>query len=586
MSDRVNDLETRIDALEQRLDTLNLRLHTLEGSREPETVAETPPVAARLVRDDANEDAEPEPSEWQGIPILAGRTFLVLAGAFLLRALTEADTLSGDLGIGLGLAWAAVWGVMARRAGRGGRSADATSHGIAAILVAFPIVWEGSTRFAALGPTLGAALLAAFALGILGVAWRHGLRLLAFLAVLAASLTSVGLLIAGHSLDPLALVLLPLGAASLGVAWHRGWPESAWPAALAADGVLALLAARFGAPAFDWVQAGDLLSLQAALAVLYLGAFAGRTLVAQRSVGAFEVAQSLAVVGAGFEGAVAVAGGGPPGRWILAILAGAVAAVAWAVSFLRFERREDRLWNVTCGTALGSLLAVEALRLALDLPVAGVLWTILALGLAFAAVRPDRVALRLQVAALVLAGSVATGLVPESIRVLAGKGVPDGPPGWEALACLAATTGALWVLRRHRALHGRSWIWTVPCFDLALVIGLGFAGTAVGLLAGPLAGTGESLDRGALAVLRTGVLSALALGFASLGRRRERAEFRWATFLILGLTAVKVLVEDIPQGRPLTLFLTLAFFGGALIGATRIVRRRGAPRPAVTTPLP
>ena len=214
------------------------------------------------------------------------------------------------------------------------------------------------------------------------------------------------------------------------------------------------------------------------------------------------------------------------------------------------------------------------------------LWTILALGLAFAAVRPDRVALRLQVAALVLAGSVATGLVPESIRVLAGKGVPDGPPGWEALACLAATTGALWVLRRHRALHGRSWIWTVPCFDLALVIGLGFAGTAVGLLAGPLAGTGESLDRGALAVLRTGVLSALALGFASLGRRRERAEFRWATFLILGLTAVKVLVEDIPQGRPLTLFLTLAFFGGALIGATRIVRRRGAPRPAVTTPLP
>ncbi len=581
------DLASRIEGLEARVETLVRRLDTLEGVRDGFAAAaplEVEPAEVAKAAGDTLDDPEDQPSAWQGFAIRAGRTFLILAGAFLLRALTEADTLSEVLGIGLGLTWAALWGLMAELAGRDGRKVDASFHGVAAILVAFPIVWEGSTRFSVLGPFLGSALLAAFALAILFVTWRRGLRTLAFLAAMTAAVTSVSLVIAVRSASPIVLVLLPLGAASLAVAWHREWDELAWPAALALNVVIGLLAIRFGVQAYDWVSSSELLAFQAGLASLYLSAFAYRILVQRHSVGVFEVVQSLAVVAVGFEGAVAVAGAEMPGRLVLAALAGLVAIAAHSAAFLRLENREDRRLNVACCTALGSLLAVEALRLALPLPLAGVLWTVLALILAFAAVRSDRVALRIQVAILVLASALATGLLTQSLQSLVGKETPDGPPQLAALASLFLASVSLWVLRRHLAPDGRCWAWTAPCFILSLVVGVGIAGTVVGILAGPLAGFGESADHGALAVLRTGVLGILALGLASLGRRRERAEFRWATFLALGLAAVKVLLEDIPRGRPLTLFLTLALFGGALIGASRIVRRKASARPAVTNP--
>jgi hypothetical protein len=98
----------------------------------------------------------------------------------------------------------------------------------------------------------------------------------------------------------------------------------------------------------------------------------------------------------------------------------------------------------------------------------------------------------------------------------------------------------------------------------------------VALLAGPLATTAQGeVDAGALAAARTAALVAVTLACAALGRGRRRLELVWATYAGLGVVGLKFLVEDLPHGRAATLFLALGLFGGALIAAPWLVRRRG-----------
>ena len=79
-------------------------------------------------------------------------------------------------------------------------------------------------------------------------------------------------------------------------------------------------------------------------------------------------------------------------------------------------------------------------------------------------------------------------------------------------------------------------------------------------------------EAGTLAVARTGVLSALAIALAWLGRRVPILELRWLVYPLLAVTALKFLFEDLAVGRPLTLFLAFMFFGATLILAPRLLK--------------
>jgi len=87
---------------------------------------------------------------------LLGRTSLVLAGAFLIRVCTEGGELPRLAGVVLGLIYAVVWALAADRAGAKGRPLDAACHAIACTVIAYPLLWEATTRFAALGRWLPA----------------------------------------------------------------------------------------------------------------------------------------------------------------------------------------------------------------------------------------------------------------------------------------------------------------------------------------------------------------------------------------------------------------------------------------------
>jgi hypothetical protein len=51
-------------------------------------------------------------------------------------------------------------------------------------------------------------------------------------------------------------------------------------------------------------------------------------------------------------------------------------------------------------------------------------------------------------------------------------------------------------------------------------------------------------------------------------------EARWLVYPVLVIAGIKMLLEDFPSGRPLTLFIALALVGGALILVSKVLPRR------------
>ena len=103
-SDRV---DTRLDGIDRRLEALERRLLALEGSAPaapPAPVVES--VAAATVAPDVDAVT---------IFALIGRTFVILAGAYQLRAVKESGVVSHAAGVALGLAYASAWPLIADR---------------------------------------------------------------------------------------------------------------------------------------------------------------------------------------------------------------------------------------------------------------------------------------------------------------------------------------------------------------------------------------------------------------------------------------------------------------------------------------
>src|SRR5687768_3406785 len=135
MVDRLSYLASKIDALLRRLDEVDRRLDTLEHRF---ATLGLPPLGAPATEQPAAADRRFASSyDPLGIASLTGRTFLVLGGGYLLRALTDSGLVARPLGVALGLAYALVWFWMADRDAARRRTLSAGFHGTAAALVAF-----------------------------------------------------------------------------------------------------------------------------------------------------------------------------------------------------------------------------------------------------------------------------------------------------------------------------------------------------------------------------------------------------------------------------------------------------------------
>ena len=185
MSDRLSRIEARLGAIDQALADVHRRIDALEAQR-------------AAFSGGPSSDARPSHRRDRHLPLLSmgrpdlsslvslvGRTFVVLGGAYLLRALTESGRLPGRGGVVLGLAYAVAWFGAADRAGLT-RPLSGLFHGLAAVVISLPLIWEASAHFNLLSPVTSAAMLLVITGLALGVAWHRHLESLAGVAVIGS----------------------------------------------------------------------------------------------------------------------------------------------------------------------------------------------------------------------------------------------------------------------------------------------------------------------------------------------------------------------------------------------------------------
>jgi uncharacterized membrane protein len=268
---------------------------------------------------------------------------------------------------------------------------------------------------------------------------------------------------------------------------------------------------------------------------------------------------------------------GQAGFGVFAILFG---AAAYAVAFSFVERRQKIRENFYFYTSVGIVLLLAGAALLLGEPARSLAWGVLALGVGFLAPRKGSRTLAVHSAIYAMAAAIGSGLLGQAVVTLFFGSSVSWRPGVATSGALVAVAGCAWLT--SRVPRSNVVEQAVPAV-VDLVLALALSGTVVAWLAPGIAGSGTAASPGALATLRTVVLVAAALAAAWLGRSAALAEVGWLAYPLLGLTGLKMLLEDLKHGTPATLILAFACYGLALILVPRIRARRSAGGPGAGT---
>jgi hypothetical protein len=217
------DVEQRIAALERRVQELECRL----AAPEPAThVAEAIPAEAY------------ESPATIDLAVIA-KSLLILGGAFLLRAATDSAAVSKPLGVGAGLLYAIAWMVIATRAVRRGRRAAGLCYAVTAAMIAYPIVWEATTRFGVLTANVASIVLAVLSIALIEAGRRYSFPAFGWIAAAGATCNALLLAYETKELIPFFLALTVIGAA----AFLLNAKVAGWVLALESDLIALLLIA-------------------------------------------------------------------------------------------------------------------------------------------------------------------------------------------------------------------------------------------------------------------------------------------------------------------------------------------------------
>ena len=409
---------------------------------------------------------------------LIGRLFIVLGGAYLLRAMTDAGTIPPAGGVALGLAYGLVWLALADRAAGRGQAPSAVFHGLGAAMVAFPVVFEATIHFRVFPGASSAAALAVLTAGLLarrvaapasgaGLDCRARSPFPATVVILART----GVVV------PHAFFLILFGVATLWMGYSLDWLLVRWPVAAVADIVVVGVTLRALAPQPQETPAAAL-AVQMALLGAYLASIAVRTLVRGRNVVPFEVVQTAAALVVGLGGALSVTRATGAGASALGMASALIGVACYGVAFAFIERQQHRGRNVYFYTSLGIVLVLVGVTVLL--PGAAVTGVLAALAVVCSAgwSRIGRLFLLIHAAVYLVAASVVSGAVGYDMReVVAGAGPPWPLPSAAMLVVLAAACAAAWLAAREPAGDGSTWA-RVPRFAIVLVLVLSAGGAA------------------------------------------------------------------------------------------------------------
>jgi hypothetical protein len=491
------------------------------------------------------------------LPFL-GRALLGLAGAYLLRALTESATFPQGVGVGIGLLYAMLWLVLAARTPAAQRVQTAL-HGLTAALVISPLIFEASARFHAISSFTAGALLFAFTVFGFCVSWRKELLIVATFATLAGLGTAGALLIATHDAVPFTCVFLAIAAAVEVSACLNHWLSERWLTAAAADLAVLLLTWLLtnerGLPeGYVPFSRSALLAAQVALLAIYLASTIVRTLLRRFTMTWFEIAQCAAAF------LIVVGGGRGPA---LAVLCLVCSAACYLVTFRVLDQAAGaHSRNFYTYSTFGILLALAGSSMLLSGAAASLVWSGLAIAAMWAGGAFGRLTLQVHGAVYLLLGLAISGALQQAAGLLLGsRAWPGGAlwPIWAGAAtatvsCFLGATSPDWLARALRIVKSATLLWLT-------------AGIGAGLLTvGYHAAFGPQASHAYCATLRTAVIAAAALLAARTGRMAA------LVYPLMLLGAWRLVAVDMHQDRKAALFLSLLLYGGALIVLPRALR--------------
>ena len=544
---RMRELEARVARLEQRLETDVV----------PRAETALPPPASR--------ERPPWVETLSAMPVL-GVSVLGLAGAYILRALTEARVIPQTLGVFSAILYSALWLVWAARL-PSVRRAETVLYSVTSALVAGPLLWESTLRFHVISTWTSAAVLLGFTIFGLIISWHKNLLVVATIATITSVLTAAGLLVGSHDVAPFLFLLLAIAAAVEISACLDHWLSERWLAAAAAD--MAVLLATYlvtgigGLPSsYVPFSHATLLFSQMALPGIYLSSILVRTLLRGSRFTSFEASQlALAFF-------LAVGGGlrlsGDP--W----LAPAVAAVCLGCGASCYAAAfAGKQVNFRVYASFGLALLVTATRIGLPAGWEAVAWS----GLAIIAMSRAQPLFQWHACAYLLLSLAVSGALGQATGLLLGASDVPGTLLPLLSGAVIALICSAFVFRAE------------PAHPLMRPV---FGGVALWLLAGITAAAlpaayhalfGRQAPHTFCATLRTMVLAAAAVMLAWLGSRRKRLVLTPLVYLVLTLGAYRLLFIDLRQDNKAALVFSLLFYGAALLLLPRfLVPRQTAAR--------
>lgn len=541
LADAVEELRRRIAALEQ------WSASVAPGVSAPATPAPTAIPIADL----------PEVSP--GMLAALGRLLLGIAGAYLLRAITEAGLVPQLAGTILGLLYAAGWLASSFRVSTGDRLSVAI-HGITAACIVAPLLWEATVRFHTISTLASAGVLALFV--ILGqvFAWLHDHSALAGVTAFAGSATAIALIMATLDPIPFSIALIAAGAVVELGAWRGralGWR---WIIALSCDCCAFLLPYLVSRPqglpeGYAPVPIPAVGALLIALVTIYIASTATRTLWRKTSITWFELLQLAASAALAIGGGLRISHGAGNATILIGIVCLSFGAICYLIAFSRLAEERPRNFHAYATFALLLMLTGGVLTTSTT----ALLWIALALGAAWLQSIRRGNTLAVHSASYLLSAAAAAGLLSYSTRGL--------PLSSAALLCVTAAAISYSLTLKIRKDRALDWPDRVPGALMAAVLCWSFVGIATGLM------RRAELDATLASTLSTTLIAFVAIGLAWIGTRKGVGELIWILFPWMIFGAVKIATEDFQQGRPGTLFVSLLVYGGTLIALPRLFRR-------------
>jgi hypothetical protein len=175
----------------------------------------------------------------------------------------------------------------------------------------------------------------------------------------------------------------------------------------------------------------------------------------------------------------------------------------------------------------------------------------------------------------ITAAAIGSSMPLFAIDAFVGPSVPAR--GWINLPILAVVFAAAVYCWYPVATHGRTLgvtIAKIPKFVALAILAMALGGIVSTLGAGLLPkNDGGEISMATLAPLRTMILAGSAILLAWLCRLPRLKEAAWLVYPVLIAGGLRLLLEDLRVGKPLTLVISFALYGSALILAPRLVRR-------------